>query len=84
MYYGIGFMLNENYEIKCLAIVTSKEEIKETVEEIVKCTSQKMIVRRVVTLPTEHKVSNDEARKIASQWWKDYSQMKIIDVLRGD
>lgn len=84
MFYGIGFLVDEDCNIRCLTIITSKEEIKETVDEIVKSTGKTTRVRRVVMLPTENKVSSDEAKKIANKWWGNYSQMKIIDVLRGD
>ena len=84
MFYGIGFLVDEDCNIRCLTIITSKEEIKQTVDEIVKSTGNATTVRRVVTLPTENKVLSDEAKKIANKWWNNYSQMKIIDVLRGD
>ena len=84
MNFGIGFMVDENGDIRNLVIITSKDEIKEVVDEQVETTKMTIKVRRLVTLPTESKVSDDEARRIANEWWKNYSEMKILDVLRGD
>ena len=84
MNFGIGFMVDENGKIRNLVIITSKDEIKEVVDEQVETTKMTIKVRRLVTLPTESKVSDEEARRIANEWWKKYSEMKILDVLRGD
>ena len=84
MNFGIGFMVDENGKIRNLVIITSKDEIKEVVDEQVETTKMTIKVRRLVTLPTESKVSDEEARRIANEWWKKYSEMKILDVLRRE
>lgn len=84
MKYGILFFVDTKETIWRVCLLSSEQPIKEKVFEDYVKEGNTMAVRRTVMLPTEREFTYQEAEEKAKEWYKDFREQRIIDVIRGD